>query len=136
VVDDHEEVREVIAAHLEALGYQAIQAANGRTALAVLGDNCTAFDLLIADYAMPEMSGIDLARAVRALCPNLPAIIVTGYADVAGFDGRFEGAILLHKPFRMTELAATVDRALRDAGDRTVGGNIVSLSATRSAQRR
>jgi DNA-binding NtrC family response regulator len=136
VVDDHEEVREVIAAHLEALGYQPVQAATGRTALAILGGNCTAFDLLIADYAMPEISGIELARAVRELCPDLPAIIVTGYADVSGLDGASEDATLLHKPFRMNELGATVERALRGAADRGTAAKVVPLSAARAAQRR
>jgi PAS domain S-box-containing protein len=134
VVDDHEEVREVIAAHLEALGYQPVQAATGRTAMAILGGNCAAFDLLIADYAMPEMSGIDLARAVRQLCPDLPAIIVTGYADVASLEERSEGAILLHKPFRMTELGATVERALREAADRGATGKVIQLKTARAAQ--
>ena len=136
VVDDHEEVRDVIAAHLEALGYQSVQAATGRTALAVLGGNCAAFDLLIADYAMPEMSGVELARAARELCPDLPAIIVTGYADVSGLDARSEGAVLMHKPFRMTELGATVERALREAPDRAAAAKVVPLRAARAAHRR
>jgi PAS domain S-box-containing protein len=134
VVDDHEEVREVIAAHLDALGYQSVQAATGRTALAILGGNCAAFDLLIADYAMPEMSGIELARAVRELCPDLPAVIVTGYADIARLEGQSDRAILLHKPFRMNELGATVERALREAADRGTAGNVVRLKTARVAQ--
>jgi CheY-like chemotaxis protein len=128
-------VREVIAAHLDALGYQSVQASSGRTAIALLGGNCAAFDLLIADYAMPEMSGVELARAVRALCPDLPAIIVTGYADVTGFDGEAEDATLLHKPFRMNELGATVERALRAAANRTATGTVVPLRTARVGQR-
>ena len=136
VVDDHEEVREVIAAHLEALGYQPLRAATGRTALAILGGNCTAFDLLIADYAMPEMSGVQLARAVRELCPDLPTIIVTGYADVSGLDGASDSTILLHKPFRMSELGATVERALREAAERGAAAKVIPLNPARAAQRR
>ena len=136
VVDDHEEVREVIAAHLDALGYQTVQASSGRTALAILGGNCSAFDLLIADYAMPEMSGIALARAVREQCPDLPAIIVTGYADVTGFDGQAENAILLHKPFRMNELGAAVERALHEISHRKPTSTVVSLRAAQTARRR
>jgi PAS domain S-box-containing protein len=136
VVDDHEEVREVIAAHLDALGYQCVQAASGRTALAILGGNCSAFDLLIADYAMPEMSGLELTRAVRTQCPDLPAIIVTGYADVTGFDGSTEQAILLCKPFRMSELGGTVERALREASHRKSSSTVVSMRTARVAQRR
>ncbi|HEX3537407.1 MAG TPA: PAS domain S-box protein [Stellaceae bacterium] len=135
LVDDHEEVREVIAAHLDALGYQTVQAANGRTALEILGDNCAAFDLLIADYAMPEMSGIELTRAVRARCPDLPAVVVTGYVDLSGFDGATESTILLQKPFRMSQLGAAVERALREAAQGRVAPKVVRLRTARTAQR-
>jgi PAS domain S-box-containing protein len=53
VVDDQEDVREVTVAHLEALGYQVIQAASGRTALDLLGGTCAGIELVMADYAMP-----------------------------------------------------------------------------------
>ena len=94
-------MREVTVAHLEALGYQVIQAASGRTALDLLGGTWPGIELVMADYAMPGMSGIELARAVRATCPDLPVIIVTGYVDTTGFDGRLENAVLLKKPYRM-----------------------------------
>ena len=113
VVDDQEDVREVTVAHLEALGYQVTQAASGSAALDLLGGNCPGIELVMADYAMPGMSGIELAQAVRATCPDLPVVIVTGYVDTTGFDGRLENAALLKKPYRMSELAAAVERALR-----------------------
>ena len=112
VVDDQEDVREVTVAHLEALGYQVIQAASGRTALDLLRGDCPGIDVLIADYAMPTMSGVELARAVRAKCPDLPVIIVTGYVAASGLDG-IENATLLKKPYRMNELGTTVESALR-----------------------
>ena len=87
VVDDQEDVREAAAAQLEALGYRVVQAANADIALGVLG-NCDSVDLLMVDYAMPGTSGIDLASAARAKCPNLPVLIVTGYADTAFINGR------------------------------------------------
>jgi PAS domain S-box-containing protein len=136
IVDDHDEVRDVIAAHLDALGYQTVQASSGRTALAIIGDNGAAFDLLIADYAMPEMSGIELTRAVRAHCPDLPAIVVTGYVDITGFDSEAEAAILLQKPFKMAQLGATVGRALREAPQRQGGAKVVSLRRARARERR
>jgi CheY-like chemotaxis protein len=112
VVDDQEDVREVTVAHLEALGYQVIQAASGRTALDLLRGDCPGIDGLIADYAMPTMSGVELAQAVRAKCPDLPVIIVTGYVATTGLDG-IENATLLKKPYRMNELGTTVESALR-----------------------
>jgi PAS domain S-box-containing protein len=127
VVDDQEDVREVIAAHLEELGCQVVQAASGRAALDLLGGNCAGVDVLMADHAMPGMSGIELAQAVRAACPDLPVIIVTGYADTAGFDGRIEDAAVLKKPYRMSELAAAVERALRRPSRRGKPSRVVPL---------
>jgi CheY-like chemotaxis protein len=131
VVDDNEEVREVIVAYLDTLGCPAIQAASGRTALEFLADNPGAIDLLMADYAMPGMSGIELIQAVRAKCPALPAIIVTGYADTSGFDGEAD-AILLKKPFRMNELAATVELALaRRTSTTRTASTVIPLRAAK-----
>jgi nitrogen-specific signal transduction histidine kinase/ActR/RegA family two-component response regulator len=126
VVDDHEDVREVIVAYLETLGYDVVQAGSGCTALEFLRGNVNALDLLIADYAMPEMSGVELVRAVRAKSPTLPVIIVTGYADTGGFDDRRLDAVLLKKPFRMNELASTVEAALARS---TGPANVVPLRA-------
>jgi signal transduction histidine kinase/ActR/RegA family two-component response regulator len=112
IVDDHEDVREVIVAYLETLGYDVVQASSGRTALDFLDENSRAVDLLIADYAMPEMSGLELVRAVRAQNPTLPVVIVTGYAETGDFDDRRLDAVLLKKPFRMNELGATIEAAL------------------------
>jgi PAS domain S-box-containing protein len=126
VVDDQEDVREVTVAHLEALGYQVIQAASGRTALDLIGGNCAGIDVLIADYAMPMMSGIELAQAVRATCPKLPIIMVTGYLATTGFD-RIENATLLKKPYRMNDLGAAVESALRRRNRRGRSSSVVPL---------
>ena len=112
VVDDQEDVREAAAAQLEALGYRVVQAANADIALGVLG-NCDSVDLLMVDYAMPGTSGIDLASAARAKCPNLPVLIVTGYADTTSINGRIPRAWLMKKPYRMVELAAAIEYLLR-----------------------
>jgi CheY-like chemotaxis protein len=108
VVDDQEDVREVTVAHLEALGYQVIQAASGRAALDLLGGNCPGIELVMADYAMPGMSGIELAQAVRATCPDLPIVIVTGYVDTTGFEGRLA---MMPSSSRRSTAASSSDRS-------------------------
>ena len=113
VVDDHDEVREIVAAHLDTLGYEAVEASGGHAALALLRGNCDAFDLLIADFAMPGMGGIELVRAARVLCPELAVLVLTGYADIAGREREFGEAVVMHKPFRMRDLGAKVEQALR-----------------------
>jgi len=110
VVDDQEEVREVSVSHVETLGYRAIPAGSGKGALEIF-DGGASIDLLLADFAMPGMSGIELARTVRRKRPNLPVVIVTGYAEI-GDTKDLEGMLLLKKPYRLDDLAATIENAL------------------------
>jgi CheY-like chemotaxis protein len=132
VAEDQPDVREVAVAHLEALGYQVVQAANGRTALGLIGDG-TEIDVLIADYAMAEMNGIELAEAVRARRPDLPIVIMTGYSDVSAIDALIPNALLLKKPYRLADLSAAVQSALWP--ERRADAKVVSLPGARARQR-
>jgi PAS domain S-box-containing protein len=125
VVDDQSDVREVVAAYLETLGFQVVHAATGRTALGLLGEGSTV-DGLVVDYAMAEINGIELAQAARAKCPDLPVVIMTGYSDISGIDAQIPDAELLKKPFRINELASSVERALHAARGASEG-NVVPL---------
>jgi PAS domain S-box-containing protein len=125
VVDDQSDVREVVAAYLETLGFQVVHAATGRTALGLLGEGSTV-DALVVDYAMAEINGIELAQAARAKCPDLPVVIMTGYSDISGIDAQIPDAELLKKPFRINELASSVERALHAARGASEG-NVVPL---------
>ena len=62
-------------------------------------------DLLVTDHLMPGMSGADLVRAARRLRPGLPALVVSGYAEVEGIAPDLPR---LAKPFRAAELAERV----------------------------
>jgi signal transduction histidine kinase/CheY-like chemotaxis protein len=110
IVDDQEEVREIAAIHLEALGYEIIQAANGRAALDLLEVGGTpVMDVLLVDYAMPGISGAEVIRAARQARPNLPAVLMTGYADADALGEELRHVVLLKKPFRLHELEAALD---------------------------
>ena len=100
VVDDNEDVRDVILAYLDALGYRTLQAASGHEAIELLAGDDADIDLLMADYAMPGMSGTELARAARAKWPELPVIVITGYADTTGFDDQFDEQAVSHQRAR------------------------------------
>jgi PAS domain S-box-containing protein len=109
VVDDDASVRGITTAFLNDLGHQTAEAADGAAALALL-DSGEQIDLLVTDYAMPGMTGIDLATQARTRRPGLPVLLLTGYADPALQAG--EHAVL-RKPFRQTELARQVAAVLR-----------------------
>jgi PAS domain S-box-containing protein len=127
VVDDNEDVRDVLVAYLETLGYRTVQAASGRDALELLAEGGDDVDLLMADYAMPGMSGTELMRAARVERPGLPVVVITGYADATGLDGRLDDAILLQKPFRINELAGAIERAVQRNSAPAKPAKIVAL---------
>lgn len=110
VVDDDEEVRQVTAVTIEELGYEAVTVANADEALAKLRDD--RFDLLITDVAMPEVDGVELARRARKLDARLPILFSSGYADVQMFGEELSDETVLRKPFRISDVAAHIQRVL------------------------
>jgi CheY-like chemotaxis protein len=72
--------------------------------------------LLMVDFAMPGLNGAAVAAQARNRHPNLPVILVTGYADTQAVDRVLGGDRILRKPFKVEELASALRRAL-DAVD-------------------
>jgi CheY-like chemotaxis protein len=66
--------------------------------------------LLISDYAMPHLSGTEFLREARALCPNVPALMITGYADADAISDPPEGVEILLKPFTPNALESAIAR--------------------------
>jgi CheY-like chemotaxis protein len=108
LVDDHDEVRATTAAVLEELGHTVTQATNGPDALAALEDGATGWDLLISDYAMPELSGTELVARLRQVHPDLPCIIITGYAEGEAVGERPDDVMVLPKPFTPARLSKAI----------------------------
>ena len=119
-VDDDALVRMNTAAMLEDLGHRAIEAASGREALAVL-DRGDTVDLVITDQAMPSMTGVQLASAVRERSPRIPIILATGYAELP--PGTDANLVKLDKPFLQDGLVRAIRQAINNA-DR--GGKLVA----------
>jgi len=111
LVDDHSEVRTATAAVLEDSGHEVIQAANGAAAIDLLEARDCDYDLLITDYAMPNISGTEFLRMARELCPNVPALIITGYAATEAIGDRPTGVEVLLKPFTPAVLESAIERA-------------------------
>jgi signal transduction histidine kinase/CheY-like chemotaxis protein len=110
LVDDDNAVREVTAATLRELGYTVLEAGSGGAALELL-ERSVNIDLMLIDFAMPGMSGAEVARRVEITRPALPILFVTGYADRAALEGVSEAQII-GKPFIGTELHDKVRTAL------------------------
>ena len=72
------------------------------------------YDLMISDYAMPHLSGTDFLREARELCPGVPALIITGYAEAEAISDRPDGVEVLLKPFTPRELEDALHRVCGD----------------------
>ncbi|MFD1278382.1 response regulator, partial [Methylobacterium goesingense] len=107
VVDDDAEVRHVTASFLSSFGYTESEAADGASALSLLERE--GFDLVVADLAMPGMTGVELAEIVRARWATMPVLIVTGHAEAIPIPADLP---VLRKPFESVDLAAEVSRLL------------------------
>ncbi len=111
LVDDDPDVRRMLADALESLGYRVTQAEDGEAGLARL--DAARPDLVIVDFAMPGMSGAEVAAAIRARRPELPIVFASGYSDTAAIERALgPNAPLLRKPFRLDELQAALRTAL------------------------
>jgi signal transduction histidine kinase len=101
LADDEAVIREVLARHLEDAGYVVIAAADGTEAMELLA-NGGPVDALVTDLSMPGMNGIALIRAVQGRLPDVPAILLTGYAEDAAalaLSGELAGRVsLMRKP--------------------------------------
>jgi CheY-like chemotaxis protein/two-component sensor histidine kinase len=110
VVDDDLLVLENTAAMLEDLGHSVVEARSGEEALALLRRTRTV-DLVVTDYAMPGMTGLQLADAVAAERPGTVILLSTGYAELPS-DTR-SSLPRLSKPFDQTALAKAIEAAMR-----------------------
>lgn len=113
IVDDDPGVRRFLADALEALGYTSVEAEDGFAGIAALAT--VQPDVMIVDFAMPGMTGADVAREARARCPALPIIFASGFADTQAIQSvPGLAAPMLRKPFRIAELEAVLEAVLRE----------------------
>jgi len=81
-VDDHEVLARLSCEILETQGYRAVSAYNAHDALEKFQRE--KFDILVTDFRMEGMNGLELARKIHASHPEVPVIIVTGYGQIDG----------------------------------------------------
>ena len=110
VVDDDSLVLTSTSLLLEDLGHRVISAACGARALELFNSE-PQIDLVITDMAMPQMSGAQLANAIRNMRPDVPIILATGYAErLEGFAAHLPR---LPKPFTQLNLVEIIALAMK-----------------------
>jgi signal transduction histidine kinase/ActR/RegA family two-component response regulator len=113
VVDDDPGVREFAAMALSDVGYVVHEAENGKDALRILGEQPD-IELLVTDFAMPGMTGVDLIATMRLTRPNVPVILITGFATINAGDLSLANVAILRKPFAIPHLLTEINHALAE----------------------
>ena len=93
--------------------HDVIEAASGREALHLLDEAGDRIDLMILDYVMPGMNGIEVARLARARRPRLPILFITGFADTAVLAAEINPDRILQKQYYTADLVARTAGLLR-----------------------
>jgi two-component system cell cycle response regulator CpdR len=114
IAEDEEPVRALVTRALAEDGHAVAATADGAEALETLQSRSGGFDLLLADIKMPVMDGIALALAAARDFPNLPILLMTGYADQRERESGLEALILdvIAKPFTVAEIKSAVASAV------------------------
>jgi PAS domain S-box-containing protein len=110
VVDDDKAVLESTLRMLDFLGYAAVPAESAAQALRLIASGVE-IDLVLADFAMPKMSGVELASAIHATRPTLPVILVTGYVGLDVLE-KFGESRILQKPYTEGDLVEKITAVL------------------------
>jgi CheY-like chemotaxis protein len=106
VVDDEPSLRDLVYRHLESDGYEVLAASNGPEALAICRTSDRPIELLVTDYNMPHMTGLELARECARLNAALRVLYISGANPDEKLRADLEAAqrAFLAKPFRTSEL--------------------------------
>lgn len=114
VVDDEAAIREVEALRLRRLGFDVTTCSSSTRALKAIEADRDRFDLLLVDQVMPELTGLEFTRIVRARGHSFPIVIVSGYsADLTSESANAAGAdAVLWKPYRTAELRGVLTDVL------------------------
>ena len=120
LVEDEASIRRLLGTTLRRNGYQVLEAATGQEAIDRFAEHRDAVNLLITDVRMPQMTGPELIRTLRASKPDLKVLCISGCVATVPADLVAEVSVL-QKPFSHQELIAAVGRIVNDHPGRPDG---------------
>ena len=111
-MEDDAGVRQFLVDSLQGAGFRVSQATNGPDALVELQHKRP--DLLLVDFLMPGMNGVEMVEKAREIYPDLPVVLATGYADMNVVEKVIPANRVLRKPFRSEDLISAVSDAMTE----------------------
>ena len=114
IVDDEESMRLLVARAIAMDGHDITTASDGAEALEILGTTDSSFDLMLTDIQMPVMDGIALALSAARDFPDLPILLMTGYAEQRERASGLNAIVhdVISKPFSVADIRTAVADAL------------------------
>lgn len=114
IVEDDESVRAFTARAFELAGFTVETAADGLEGLEAIRRAEGGFDLVLSDIRMPAMDGIEMARTAAAEFPDMPVMLMTGYAEQREHAAELDGVVrdVVSKPFTLSEIRQRVSVVL------------------------
>ena len=112
VVEDTNEIRKMVCAMLVAGGYKCLEASDGQEALQLVEDGSHSFELVLTDMVMPNMSGVEFARRLGRIRPEVSIVFMSGYTEEPLVESVERPAAFLPKPFTAVTLLETVRQSL------------------------
>ena len=114
VVDDEVLLAQTVEMMLSAMGYQVTTETSSEYALERIKKEPSQFDLVITDQTMPKLTGIELTRELKEICPDLPVILFTGYNSTISKEDADQLGIkaILHKPLVLPEFLKAIRKVL------------------------
>lgn len=108
---------ELCEERLQDLGYEVIGESDPEKALQIFNENPEEFHLLIVDYEMPKVHGLEFAKKVRSIRPDIHVVLVTGRLEGIPEEAAREAGVkeVLAKPLTRAELEAAIERVLAEA---------------------
>ena len=116
IVDDEKNIRRTLEAFFESLGHQVRAAESGAEAIRILGESDA--DLVLTDFRMAEMNGLELLQEIKQRAPETLVILMTAYGTIENAVAALKGGAhdYVTKPFTLEQIRHTVERALQVQG--------------------
>ena len=136
IVDDNKMGLSARRSVLEAVGHTISTASSGPEALALF-DGGAGFDLVVTDYKMPKMNGVELIGELRERSPQLPIILISGFADTLGLtdENTKSDAVLQKSSSEVAQLMRAVSKLLNKPTRKPAGANRGAAAAAAAKRR-
>ena len=123
LVDDDVALLEITVLLLDRQGYYVTPFIDSKKAISKFKDHPDAFDVVLTDYCMPNIDGIQLTKMIRELSFNIPVILHTGKIDLVDEKQAARAGIarIITKPYKIGELDKIIKKVIKENGDNIHG---------------